>query len=304
MKIDRLLAIITILLQQERVTAPALAERLEVSRRTIHRDIDDICKAGIPVATSQGANGGISIAEGFKLDKNVFTADELQSIITGLNSLQSVSDTVKIQSLISKLNAGVNTELSTGCKIHIDLASHYKASITDKINLLKKAVVEKRLVSFDYYSEKGHSTRIIEPYSIFFRWSAWYVLGYCVNRNDFRLFKLNRIWKHTILDSFFSPREIPEQKLDFDHHLPDQHKITILFDPSVKYRIVEEYGPDCYTITEDERLLFKTGYTNRDFIIGWVLGFGDKACVLEPPDIAQEILDKAKKIIRLYEQDI
>ncbi len=304
MKIDRLLAIVTILLQQERVTAPVLAERLEVSRRTIHRDIDDICKAGIPVATSQGANGGISIAEGFKLDKNVFTTDELQDIITGLNSLQSVSDTVKIQSLISKLNAGRNADNPISGKIHIDLASHYKTSITDKINLFKKAIVEKRLVSFDYYSEKGHFKRKMEPYSIFFRWAAWYVLGYCVNRNDFRLFKLNRIWNHTVLDEFFSPREIPEQKLDFDHCFSDQNQITILFDPAVKYRIVEEYGPHCYTADEDGKLLFKTGYTNRDFIITWILGFGDKARVLEPADIAQEIRENAKKILRLYEQDI
>lgn len=304
MKIDRLLAIVTILLQQERVTAPILAERLEVSKRTIHRDIDDICKAGIPVATSQGANGGISIAEGFKLDKNVFTTDELQDIITGLNSLQSVSDTVKIQSLISKLSPGRNTDISMSGKIHIDLASHYKISITDKINLLKKAIVEKRLVSFDYYSEKGHFTRKMEPYSIFFRWAAWYVLGYCVNRNDFRLFKLNRIWNYEKLDEYFSPREIPDQKLDFDHCFNDQNQIAILFDPSVQYRIVEEYGPNCCTVAEDGRLLFKTGYTNRDFIITWILGFGDKACVLEPADIALEIQDNAKKILRLYEQDI
>lgn len=304
MKIDRLLAIVTILLQQERVTAPILAERLEVSRRTIHRDIDDICKAGIPVTTSQGANGGISIAEGFKLDKNVFTTDELQDIITGLNSLQSVSDTVKIQSLISKLNPGRNADISMNGEIHIDLASHYKTSITDKINLFKRAIVEKRLVSFDYYSEKGHLTRKMEPYSIFFRWAAWYVLGYCVNRNDFRLFKLNRVWNYELLDELFSPRDIPDQKLDFDHCFSDQNQIAILFDPSVKYRIVEEYGPNCYITAEDGRLLFKTGYTNHDFIITWVLGFGAKARVLEPPDIAQEIKNNAKKIIKLYEQDI
>jgi predicted DNA-binding transcriptional regulator YafY len=304
MKIDRLLAIVTILLQQEKVTAPALAERLEVSRRTIHRDIDDICKAGIPITTSQGANGGISIAEGFKLDKNVFTTDELQDIITGLSSLQSISDTVKIQSLISKLNPGGSADISTGGKIHIDLASYYKASITDKINLLKRAIAEKRLVSFDYYSEKGHFARKIEPYFIFFRWAAWYVLGYCVDRNDFRLFKLNRIWNHKLLDEFYTPREIPDHKLDFDHCFSDQNQIAILFDPSVKYRIVEEYGPNCFTAAEDGWLLFKTGYTNRDFIITWVLGFGDKARVLEPPDIAQEIKNKAKNMVKLYEQDI
>jgi len=73
MKIDRLLSIITILLQQNKVTAPELARKLEVSRRTIHRDIDDICRAGIPIITYQGGDGGISIADGFKLDKSVLS---------------------------------------------------------------------------------------------------------------------------------------------------------------------------------------------------------------------------------------
>ncbi|MBP7175093.1 MAG: YafY family transcriptional regulator [Thermoclostridium sp.] len=304
MKIDRLLAIMTILLQQERVTAPVLAQRLEVSRRTIHRDIEDICKAGIPIVTIQGANGGISIAEGFKLDKNVFTIDELQDIITGLNSLRSVSDTVKIQSLISKLNPGNNTDYSMDGKIHIDLASHYKTSITEKINLIKKAILENKLISFDYYSEKGQFKRKIEPYSISFKWSAWYVLGYCVNRNDFRFFKLNRVWNHEILDEGFVPREIPDQKLDFDHFFVDENRITVLFDPSVKYRVVEEYGPNCFKTEEDGRLKFSTGYTNREFIITWVMSFADKACVLEPADIAREVKERAMNIVQLYEHVI
>lgn len=304
MKIDRLLAIVTILLQQERVTAPILAQRLEVSRRTIHRDVEDICKAGIPIVTIQGANGGISIAEGFKLDKNVFTADELQDIITGLNSLRSVSDNAKIQSLISKLNPGKNTDQSMDAKIHIDLASHYKTSITDKINLIKTAILENRLISFDYYSEKGSFNRKIEPYSISFKWANWYVLGYCVNRNDFRLFKLNRIWNHKILDEGFVPRDIPDRKLDFDHFFVDENRITVLFDPSVKYRIVEEYGPNCFETEEDGRLRFSTGYTNREFIITWVMSFADRACVLEPADVAHEVKKRAMNIVRLYEQDI
>jgi len=104
MKIDRLLGIVTILLQRDKVTAPEFVNMFEVSRRTIHRDIDDICKAGIPIITYQGGDGGISIADGYKLDKSVLSVEELQSIITGLKSLGSVSDTARIKKLISKLS--------------------------------------------------------------------------------------------------------------------------------------------------------------------------------------------------------
>ena len=302
MKIDRLLAIVTILLQQEKVTAPILSERLEVSTRTIFRDIEDICKAGIPVITTQGANGGISIAEGFKLDKNVFTTDELQKIVTGLKSLQSVSDTVKIETLISKLTPDGPTPIEE--QIHIDLGSHYRTSISEKIENIRKAIQEHRLISFDYYSEKGRSSRKIEPYSIFYKWSAWYVIGYCTDRNDFRLFKLNRIWNDKVSEESYIPREIPGTRMNLDQWFDDENRITVLLDPSVQYRIVEDYGPNCFQNTEDGKLMFTLRYTNREFAITCLMGFADKVRVLEPDDIAQEVKSRARKIVALYEQDI
>jgi predicted DNA-binding transcriptional regulator YafY len=234
MKIDRLLGIITILLQYDKVTAPELAKKFEVSRRTIHRDIDDICKAGIPVITYQGGDGGISIADGYKLDKSVLSVEELQSIITGLKSLGSVSDTARIERLISKLSPKSKAVLSIKDSVLIDLSSHYKSSLSEKISLIKSAISENKLVSFDYYSEKGLSNRTIEPYFITFKWTSWYVFGYCEDRNGFRLFKLNRLWRHRLLDEIFAPREIPTEELDLDDYFTDENRITISFDKSLE----------------------------------------------------------------------
>ncbi len=89
MKIDRLIGILSILLQQNKVTAPYLAEKFEVSRRTINRDIEDLCKAGIPLITTQGVNGGISIMEGYKIDNTLLTSADMQAILAGLRSLDS-----------------------------------------------------------------------------------------------------------------------------------------------------------------------------------------------------------------------
>ena len=151
MKIDRLLGIITILLQCDKVTAPELAKKFEVSRRTIHRDVDDICKAGIPIITYQGGDGGISIADGYKLDKSALSVAELESIITGLKSLGSVSDTARIEILISKLSPKNEAAVSIKDNVLIDLSSHYKSSLSEKISLIKAAISENKLVSFDYY---------------------------------------------------------------------------------------------------------------------------------------------------------
>ena len=189
MKIDRLVGIITILLQQERVTAPELAKRFEVSRRTINRDIEDICRAGIPLVTTQGYGGGISIAEGFTLDRSLLTEEELQLILSGVKGLDSVSETSYAQGLSEKLSAAAADD------ILIDLASHYQAPLTRKIAVIRSAIRNRRHISFRYYYEKGQCRRTIEPYKLVFRWSAWYVWGWCLEREAFRLFKLNRLWE-------------------------------------------------------------------------------------------------------------
>lgn len=103
MKIERLIGIITTLQQKEKVTAPYLAEKFEVSRRTINRDIEDICRAGIPIVTTQGTNGGISLMEGFALDTTVFTQQELSAVFTGLKTLDSVSSFQSADQLVSKM---------------------------------------------------------------------------------------------------------------------------------------------------------------------------------------------------------
>lgn len=300
MKIDRQLGIITLLLQRNRVTAPELAKRFEVTRRTILRDVDDICRAGIPVITLQGGGGGIAIAEGYKLDKSVLTVDEMENIIVGLGSIGSVTDTSRMQSLISKLAPEKEGVVSMRDSILIDLSSHYKASLSEKIALIRDAISRRKLVCFDYYSAKGTESRVIEPCFIAFKWSSWYVLGYCCQRNAFRLFKLNRLWRLRVTDDNFTPREIRADKFDTDKRFNDANKLTVLFDKAVEYLVVEEYGPDSYDEMDDGRLRLTIGYTNREYIVRWILGFGDKAKVLEPEDLADEIEGIAENILKLY----
>jgi len=148
MKLDRLLGILTVLLQNDRMTAPELAEKFEVNRRTIGRDIDTLCQAGIPIVTHQGIGGGISIAEGFKLDKSVLTADELSGIVAALKGLGSVSEKSNIERTLDKFRANSDVVVSMREPVIIDLASHYKGQLTGKIELIKRAILEARLIEF------------------------------------------------------------------------------------------------------------------------------------------------------------
>lgn len=299
MKIDRLIGIITILLQKEKITAPYLAQRFEVSRRTIIRDINTLCQAGIPIITTQGGDGGISIMEGYKIDKSILTTEELQSIIAGLKSIDSISKTSNLEKLLLKLSPNNNAVVSLANSIVIDLSSHYKDSLSEKINLIKKAIAENKLITFDYYYSKGETKRKIEPYFIAFNWAAWYVFGWCTEREDFRLFKLNRLWNLDITDEDYSPRVIPQEKTDFVKVHTDQNRIEVLFDKSVRFRLIEDYGLNCYTET-DNGLLMELDYTNKDYIFGWILAFGDKAEVISPQDAREEFANIAKNIFEKY----
>ena len=182
MKIDRLIGIITTLQQQKFVTAPYLAEKFEVSRRTINRDIEDICKAGIPIVTTQGVNGGISIMEGFALDTTIFTEQELSAIFAGLKSLDSVSNTASAEKLAQKI--GGSQAISIADHMVIDLASFYKDDLAEKIDTIKQAIQESKCISFHYCYNKGEADKIIEPYLIVFKWSDWYVFGFCKERQE------------------------------------------------------------------------------------------------------------------------
>ena len=177
MKIDRLIGILSILLQEEKTTAPKLAEKFEVSRRTINRDIEDLCKAGIPIRTAQGTGGGISIMDGYRMDRTILTSKDMQMILTGLRSLDSVSGSRYYGQLMEKIQTGSSEFINGRDSMLIDLSSWYKGSLAPKIEVIQSAIENRRIIRFKYYAPSGESNRRVEPYYLVFRWSSWYVWG-------------------------------------------------------------------------------------------------------------------------------
>lgn len=301
MKIDRQLAIITFLIDKEKTTAKNLAERLEVSIRTIHRDIEDISKAGIPIVTYPGGGGGIGIAENYKLDKSLLTKDELNNIIIGLKTIEGIASKTNIKPIIDKLAPPKEDKISINNDIIIDLTSFYKSSLSNKINLLRQSINNNTLVTFDYFSMKGSTIRYLEPYFVTFKWSAWYVFGYCQLRDDYRLFKLNRISGLKTTDIIFSPRELSQENLDLDKYLQgDEKVVSMLIDRSEEYKIVDAYGVDSYEITEDNRIKFDLVYTNHQYAMEFIRSLGDKVFVLSPKGLIDEIKTNAENILNMY----
>lgn len=289
MKIDRLIGILSVLLQKDVVTAPYLAEQFEVSRRTINRDIEDLCKAGIPIVTKQGVNGGISIMENYKMNRTLLTNTEMQDILAGLRSLDSINGTNRYGQLMEKLSVGSSDFMTGNQSVLIDLSSWYKGSLAPKIELIRSAIDNNTELSFLYYSPKGESRRNIEPYYLIFRWSSWYVWGWCNDREDFRLFKLNRMEQLHLSGDTFIKREVPMPDLSNERIFPGGIKVQALFESDCKWRLVEEFGMSCFDEQPDGKLLFQADYTNKENLITWLMSFQDKVKLLEPEEIRAEI---------------
>ena len=302
MKIDRLIGIITILLQQDKITAPELAKRFEVSKRTINRDIEDICKAGIPLITMQGYDGGISIADTYKIDKALLSQEELQAILAGLRGIDTVSQTSHYIKMIEKMSSRKNRIIADDVII-IDLASHYQYSLTPKIEAIKQAIQTQHTLVFQYYYEKGEGQRRIEPYHLVFKWSSWYVFGFCLDRKAYRLFKLNRLWDLQMEEETFSKREIPEEELSFGAFLTEGNiHLKAIFAGSEKHRLIEEYGIDSFTMSGDEKLLFERDFASYENMREWIFSFGDKVDILEPQALRADRKKQAENIIRQEEK--
>ena len=299
MKTDRLIGILSVLLQRDRVTAPWLAERFEVSRRTIQRDIEALCRAGIPIATAQGAGGGIRIMEGYRMDRSVLTNTEIQAILAGLRSLDSVSGTRRYAALMEKLRPGASAVMPGDGAILINLASWHKGALSEKIETIHAAIDGAQTLRFRYYSPGGESRREIEPCWLVFQWSSWYVWGWCRARRDWRLFKLNRM---TGLETGgpFERRDAPLPDFSPDRAFPENFRVRMLIRPEYEWRLVEEYGPDSYTRTADGRLLFETGFADREQALGWALSFREGAELLEPESLREALRETGARLVAQY----
>ena len=300
MKIDRLIGILSVLLQKDKVTAPELAERFEVSRRTINRDIEDLCKAGIPIRTSQGTGGGISIMDGYRMDRTILTSKDMHMILAGLRSLDSVSGSSYYCQLMEKIQAGSSSFISGRDSILIDLSSWYRESLTPKIETIQDAIGDRHLVRFQYFSPSGDSERTVEPYYLVFHWSSWYLWGWCRDRKAFRLFKLNRMDSVQKTEEIFECREAPMPDLSNEKIFPGKIRVKALFEADQKWRLVEDFGPECFVERDDGRLLFTADYTDLESLVTWLMTFGDKAEVLEPREAREAVSQMAKKMVILY----
>lgn len=308
MKIDRLISIIMVLLQRKKVSATKLAEMFEVTPRTIYRDIETINSAGIPIVTYPGVNGGIGIMEEYKIDKKLFTTTDIATLLMGLGSISRAMTNDEIINTLAKVKGLIpeeqfrDIELKSN-QITIDLAPWIgNKDLQSNLEKIKKALNNRKLLSFNYSSRDGQkSSRKVEPYRLVLKESHWYLQGYCVSKQDYRIFKLSRISTLEILDEIFIPREFNAKSLGaWDYIERNIIIIKLLVDESLRDRMIEHSGEENIQSYGDNKLIVNFPFVEDEFGYNLLLSFGDKCECLEPPNVREELIKRIKNILSVY----
>lgn len=290
MRESRLFKIVYYLLEKGRATAPELAKKFEVSVRTIYRDIDALSTAGIPVYSETGRNGGIYLIKDFVLDKTILSKEEKQEILL---ALQSVNINQNNDEILQKLSGIFNMNSDSWLEIDFSRWGN-KNSDNDKFNILKDAIIKRQSVKITYASSYEQvSERIIEPLKLLYKSMSWYLKAYCELKQDYRIFKLNRIITLELLSDVFSYREFPEQEKEKSQAYD---KIVLKFPKQIAYRVYDEFDISQVKIQDNGDLIVCTEMPEDDWLIGYLLSFGAKVDIIEPKHIKQIIAEQAKII--------
>ncbi|MDR1045258.1 MAG: YafY family transcriptional regulator [Candidatus Adiutrix sp.] len=307
MKLARIVAIIMLLLQHKKMTAARLAEMFEVNIRTIYRDIETINLAGIPISTSTGAKGGISIMEEYKVEKGLFTASDITSLLIALGSSPLTNE--ELATTIAKIKGLAPEERMRNIEfkarqIVVDHRPWYGHRPLGTIfKEIKAALDGNCLASFQYYDGGGReSRRTVEPYQLMLKNSNWYLLAYCTLRQDFRLFRLSRMSELQVPGETFSPRNFEYEASDAPER-PREITVRLLVDESLKGPMADFCGLKNLQPCGDSKILVDFPFIESDFGYGMLLGFGDKCQCLEPETVLQEIKRRAADLLALYSHD-
>ena len=308
MKVDRLVSIIMILLDKERVGAQELADMFEVSPRTIYRDIEAINMAGIPVYGAPGVGGGFEIMQNYKVDKKVFSTADLSAILMGLSSLSSMIRGDELVHALAKVRSFIPADRAKDIElkanqIYIDLSTWMgNRSIQAYLEIIKTALHENKLLAFEYTDRYGNKTaRSAEPYQLVLKDSHWYWQGYCLEKNDFRLFKLSRTSNLQMPGDTFSLREFQKPLLDFtDMMAKQEEEILLRIHKSVMDRMLDFCAYDSFSPDGGEHYIVRFPFIDDDYGYNILFSFGDKCDCLEPPHIRAEMRRRISDMANIY----
>ncbi len=304
--LNRMLGMIYLLMNKGTVTAGELAERFEVSVRTIYRDVEALSMAGIPVYAKKGKNGGICLTEEFVLNKMLVSQKEQQEILAALASLKETGVGQSVE-ILNKLGDFFKTEAQNWVAIDFSDWSGRRGELYEQ---LREAILNRHVISFDYYGKYGEmSGRTVEPIQLLFKEYTWYVRAFCRVRQDMRLFKVMRMKRVRVLEETFTPVSAADRERAFrigeDEKLMEESnglvRIVLWIHNREAYRIYDRFEEEEITRLPDGNFRVEIDSLPDDWIYGVILSFGPSARVLEPEWVQKEIHNRICEMKKFYE---
>lgn len=306
MKIERLLGIITFLLNREVVTGKYLSEKFEVSERTIQRDIESINMAGIPIISLRGANGGYQIMDHFRFSKQTSTEDDLMTIKKALETWNSVMDHDKAQSTLEKINSLGTSNQTTPLSVDFSVVKENK-KVQAYLSQIEQAITHHKVLEFIYTNasniEKKH---VIEPVTLKFKWYAWYLIGYQKEKNHYLIYKLSRMTELVSQNQSFETIHCKQTDY-FEELMQNDSRTAILLIVKMKRSIFvsfSEYFNSFSIFFENDKYIeveLHVIETER-YWFAMLLSFGVDIEIVSPPSIRQKFYNHSKKIVTLYDK--
>ncbi|PAE15464.1 transcriptional regulator [Virgibacillus sp. 7505] len=304
MKLERLISIIYKLLNHEVLSASVLAEEFQVSPRTIYRDIDVICAAGIPVISYQGNKGGYGIMDGYKMDRSLLGSYDVDYLVTVLRSLATVFEDERVQSTIERLQT--IGEDNQNQNLSVDFESYRTAP--DALRQLRSGITERKVISFDYINAQNErTTRDVEPLQLHYKYSNWYLNGFCRKRKDYREFRLSRMLKLSLTQDSFQPHdEILEEDYTSDNEWGNKvSDVVIKVRPEALAEALDQFHQVDKQFHDDGSMTMRIP-VHEPLKARWLwsilLSFSSGVEVVQPHALRVILKEKLKNTIKLYEE--
>lgn len=294
---NRLFEIVYILMQKKKVTAKELADKFEVSTRTIYRDIEILSRASIPIYATKGKDGGICLLDEYVLNKTILSEEEQNQILFALQGMKKVSGQNE-RDILEKLSTLFNKKVDDWIKIEF---SNWGRDNTqeERFDIIKKAILNKKLIEFVYYNTNGQETqRIVEPLQIWFKDKSWYLISFCRLKEDYRIFKIARIKEIKILDEHFV-RQLPKDQKEKNHNFKSI-LIELEINKKMAYRVYDEFEKEEISKKDDENFIVRVEYPEDEWVYGYILSFGEYVKVLAPARAKNIIKNKLEKMLKNY----
>ncbi len=322
MRASRLLSILMLLQTRGRMSAPVLAEELEVSQRTILRDIDHLSAAGVPIWSDRGRDGGFQLREGWSTNLTGLTEDEAQALfLAGLPTaaaelgLGSASASARLKMLASLPEALRDNAEQVNSRLHFDPIDWFRAAVpTDHLQAIAHCVWNQRIAAMRYESWKGEKTRTIKPLGLILKAGIWYAAALADESREPRIYRLSNILQLAITETKFRrPKKFDlaefwkqsTQRFETEIY---RDEATLLVTPRGMKRLLELSA----AVGEAAKLSAVADSANAgwtkvvvpiesvDFAVGQILGMGTDVQVLEPPILRDRIKDLIDTVRKFY----